>query len=67
MNWDRIEDTWAQFTGSLKKRRSKLADEPLEVTVGKRDKPASAMQETSGIAKDEAGEQAERVERHHKH
>ena len=67
MNWDPIEETWAQLAGSIKKRWRKLGDETLDAAAGACDEPASAMRETSGIAEDQAGEQIDHAERHRKH
>jgi uncharacterized protein YjbJ (UPF0337 family) len=39
MNRDRIEDSWRQLAGSVKRRWSQLVDEQLDLWAGKRDHP----------------------------
>lgn len=54
MNWDRIEGSWKQFTGSVKSRWGKLTDNEVAEIDGNREKLAGRIQERYGIAKDEA-------------
>ena len=57
MNWDRIEGNWKQFKGKVKQQWGKLTDDQVDVISGKRDQLVGAVQETYGIARDEADEQ----------
>ena len=57
MNWDRIEGNWKQFKGNVKTQWGKLTDDDLDVIAGRRDRLAGKIQETYGIAKDEAERQ----------
>ena len=54
MNWDRIEGNWRQFTGRVKQRWGKLTDDDLDRIDGRREELEGALQETYGIAKDQA-------------
>lgn len=54
MNWDRLEGNWKQMKGKFKERWGKLTDDQLDVIAGKRDQLVGAIQESYGIAKDEA-------------
>jgi uncharacterized protein YjbJ (UPF0337 family) len=57
MNWDVIEGNWKQAKGKLKQQWGKLTDDQLEMVSGKRDQLLGRIQETYGIAKDEAERQ----------
>jgi uncharacterized protein YjbJ (UPF0337 family) len=57
MNWDRIEGNWKQAKGTLKERWGRLTDDQLDVIAGKRDQLVGVLQESYGIAKDEAEQQ----------
>ena len=57
MNWDRIEGNWKQFKGKVKQQWGKLTDDQVDVISGKRDQLVGAVQETYGIARDEAERQ----------
>jgi uncharacterized protein YjbJ (UPF0337 family) len=50
MNLNHIEANWKQFTGELKRRWSKLADQQLDLLTGKRRRPQP-------LAGKQAGEQ----------
>jgi uncharacterized protein YjbJ (UPF0337 family) len=54
MNWDRIEGNWKQFKGKVKQKWGKLTDDQLDVISGNRDELVGKIQESYGIAKDEA-------------
>ena len=54
MNWDRIEGNWRQFTGRIKQRWGKLTDDDLDRINGRREELEGSLQETYGIAKDQA-------------
>jgi uncharacterized protein YjbJ (UPF0337 family) len=57
MNWDVIEGNWAQYKGQVKAQWGKLTNDHLDVIAGKRDQLAGQLQESYGIAKDEADQQ----------
>lgn len=63
MNWDRIEGNWKQIKGKLKERWGKLTDDQLDVIAGKRDHLVGVLQESYGIAKDEAERQVKEWEK----
>lgn len=57
MNWDRIEGNWKQAKGKVKEKWGKLTDDQLDVINGKREHLVGVLQESYGIAKDEAERQ----------
>jgi uncharacterized protein YjbJ (UPF0337 family) len=57
MNWDRIEGNWRQLTGKVRETWGRLTDDELEKIAGRRDKLAGSLQNSYGIAKDEAEKQ----------
>ena len=59
MNWDQIEGTWRQFTGSARARWGKLTDNDWAIVAGKKDQLVGRIQVRYGIAKDEAEKQAD--------
>jgi uncharacterized protein YjbJ (UPF0337 family) len=63
MNWDRIEGNWKQFKGKAKQQWGKLTDDKVDVISGRRDQLVGAIQETYGIANDEAERQVKDWER----
>jgi len=63
MNWDRIEGNWKQFKGKVKAQWGKLTDDQLDVIAGNRDQLVGKVQESYGIAKDEAERQVSDWER----
>ena len=64
MNWDRIEGNWKQFKGKVKQQWGKLTDDQVDVISGKRDQLVGAVQETYGVARDEAERQVKDWEKH---
>ena len=54
MNWDRVEGNLKQFKGKVKQKWGKLTDDQLDVISGNRDELVGKIQESYGIAKDEA-------------
>ena len=54
MNWDRVEGNWKQFKCKVKQKWGKLTDDQLDVISGNRDELVGKIQESYGIAKDEA-------------
>lgn len=57
MNWDRIEGNWKRLKGKVRAQWGRLTDDELEQIGGKRDKLAGSLQESYGIAQDEAENQ----------
>ena len=57
MNWDRIEGNWKQTKGKVKEQWGKLTDDQLDVIGGRREQLLGVLQESYGIAKDEAERQ----------
>lgn len=54
MNWDRINGNWKQTKGKVKEHWGKLTDDQLDVIAGRRDQLVGKIQETYGLAKDDA-------------
>ena len=54
MNWDRLEGNWKQVKGKLMERWGRITDDQLDIIAGKRDHLVGVLQESYGIAKDEA-------------
>jgi uncharacterized protein YjbJ (UPF0337 family) len=65
MNWDRVQGNWKQVKGKLKQQWGKLTDDQLDIIAGKRDHLLGVLQESYGIAKDEAERQLQEWERRH--
>jgi uncharacterized protein YjbJ (UPF0337 family) len=57
MNWDRIEGNWKQLKGHVRATWGRLTDDQLDQIGGQRDKLAGSLQDSYGIAKDEAEKQ----------
>ena len=57
MNWDRLEGNWKQAKGKVKEQWGKLTDDQLDVIGGRREQLLGVLQESYGIAKDEAERQ----------
>ena len=54
MDWDRIEGNWRQFKGRVKQQWGKLTDDDIDRINGRREELEGVLQETYGIAKDQA-------------
>jgi uncharacterized protein YjbJ (UPF0337 family) len=65
MNWDRVEGNWKQVKGKLKQQWGKLTDDRLDVIAGKREALLGVLQESYGIARDEAERQLRDWEKRH--
>ena len=63
MNWDRLEGNWKQVKGKLMERWGRITDDQLEIIAGKRDHLVGVLQESYGIAKDEAERQVKEWEK----
>jgi uncharacterized protein YjbJ (UPF0337 family) len=59
MNWDQIQGSWKQLTGSARARWGKLTDDDWQTVAGKKDQLIGRIQERYGIAKSEAEKQAD--------
>lgn len=59
MNWDRIEGNWKQAKGKVKEQWGKLTDDHLDIIDGRRDRLLGQIQESYGIARDEAENQVQ--------
>jgi uncharacterized protein YjbJ (UPF0337 family) len=57
MNWDRIEGNWKQLKGRVREQWARLTDDELDRIAGRREKLAGCLQNSYGIAKDEAEKQ----------
>lgn len=57
MNWDRIEGNWKKVKGTVREQWGLLSDDHLERIGGKRDQLVGSIQESYGIAREEAERQ----------
>jgi len=57
MNWDRIEGDWKKVKGTVREQWGRLSDEHLERIGGKRDQLVCSIQESYGIAREDAERQ----------
>ena len=57
MNWNTIETGWTQYTANAKQQWSKLSEEQLANTQGKREHLASRVQEAYSLTKEDAERQ----------
>jgi uncharacterized protein YjbJ (UPF0337 family) len=57
MNWQNIESGWNNYKAGAKQQWSRLSDEQLDGTMGKRDMLSSRVQEAYGISKEETERQ----------
>ena len=64
MNWNVIEGNWTKYKGQIKAQWGKLTDDHLDVIAGKRDQLAGQIQESYGIAQDEADQQIKAFEKY---
>ncbi len=67
MNRDRIEGNWKQAKGKVKEQWGKLTDDHLNIIDGRRDRLLGQIQESYGIAKDEAEKQVQVWEKLNEH
>jgi uncharacterized protein YjbJ (UPF0337 family) len=59
MNWDQIEGTWKQFSGSARERWGKLTDDDIQTLTGQKNHLVGKIQERYGVATAEAEKQAD--------
>jgi uncharacterized protein YjbJ (UPF0337 family) len=57
MNWDRIEGNWKVFKGQVQQQWGKLTNDDLDIIAGSREELIGRIQNTYGIARDEAEKQ----------
>jgi len=57
MNWDRIEGDWKKVKGTVREQWGRLSDDHLERIAGKRDQLVGSIQQSYGIAREEAERQ----------
>ena len=57
MNWSTIESGWNDFKGNAKQQWSKLTDDQINGSMGKRDFLSSKVQEAYAVNKEEAERQ----------
>ena len=57
MNWSNIESGWNDFKASAKQQWSKLSDEQIAGTMGKREQLSSRVQEAYAVTNEEAQQQ----------
>jgi uncharacterized protein YjbJ (UPF0337 family) len=62
MNQDRIAGNWLQLKGEAKRQWGKLTDDTLTEIDGSREKLAGKIQESYGVAKEDADRQIRRWE-----
>ena len=63
MNWYKIESNWSQAKAKLKERWGKLTDDQFNLIAGKRERLLIVLQQSYGLAKDEAERQIKEWER----
>ena len=57
MNWSSIESGWSDFKANAKQQWSKLTDEQINGTMGKREQLSSRVQEAYSMSKEDAERQ----------
>ena len=57
MNWSSIESGWNDFKSSAKQQWSKLSDDQIAGTIGKREQLLSRVQEAYAMSKEDAQRQ----------
>jgi len=62
VNWNIIEGNWKQAKGKVKQQWGKLTNDDLEMVSGKRDQLVGIIQESYGMARDEAERQVQEWE-----
>lgn len=57
MNWSNIESGWKDYKANAKQQWSKLSDEQINGTLGKREYLSSKVQEVYALSKEETERQ----------
>jgi uncharacterized protein YjbJ (UPF0337 family) len=63
MNWNQVEGNWKQFKGKVLEKWGDLTDDDLDRIAGRRDNLVGHIQETYGIAQEEAEAQVKEWEK----
>ena len=63
MNRSIVQGNWKQLKGKVKAQWGRLFGGPSDVIAGNVDEATGKIQETYGVAKDEAEEQIKRLEK----
>ncbi|HUJ03369.1 MAG TPA: CsbD family protein [Rhizomicrobium sp.] len=63
MNWQEVQGKWKEYSGKARERWGRLSDDDLEKIAGQRDQLVGKIQQSYGIAKDEAERQVREFER----
>lgn len=63
MNRDKLQGKWKQIKGRVKERCGRLTDDELDEIAGRREQLAGKIQESYGIAREEAEQQIDDFER----
>jgi uncharacterized protein YjbJ (UPF0337 family) len=65
MNKDILKGNWKQFKGDVQKQWGKITNDSLDQIEGDREKLIGEIQESYGIARDEAEKQVQDFEKRH--
>ena len=57
MNWSNIETGWNDYAANAKQQWSKLSDQQISDTLGKREQLSSKVQEVYALSKEETERQ----------
>jgi len=57
MNWSNIETGWKDFKANAKQQWSKLTDDQINSTMGKREQLSTKVQEAYALSKEDAERQ----------
>src|SRR6185503_9723104 len=57
MNWSTIETGWTSYKANAKQRWSRLSDEQIDGTMGKREQLTSRVQQAYAVSQEEAARQ----------
>ena len=57
MNWSNIESGWKDFKAGAKQQWSKLSDQQIDNTMGKRENLSSSVQKAYALSKEETERQ----------
>lgn len=63
MNWDQVEGNWKQYKGMAREQWGKLTDSDMDKINGRRDQLVGRIQESYGIAREEAEKQVDEFSR----
>ena len=57
MNWSNIETGWSDYKANAKQQWSKLTDDQVNATMGKREQLSTQVQQAYSVNKEEADRQ----------